>query len=112
MTANVGIPLNKGDFYETWLPTSWLWFTPLAVQTYNLALSWPRKHINCNIPSRTSFVGTITKKTVEKNSQAEKNSGIETEQCYLCRSQNLMLITPPNDQATAYGTYWKYLAEH
>ena len=23
-----------------------------------------------------------------------------------------MLITPPNDQATAYGTYWKYLAEH
>jgi len=23
-----------------------------------------------------------------------------------------MLITPPNHQAAAYGTYWKYLAEH
>jgi len=26
--------------------------------------------------------------------------------------QNLMLKTPPNNHATAYGTYWKYLAEH
>jgi len=47
-----------------------------------------------------------------------KNSScIETEQCYLCRvlhfnRQNLMLITSPNYQATAYDTYWKYLTEH
>jgi len=27
MIANVSIPLNKGDFYETRLPTSWLWST-------------------------------------------------------------------------------------
>ena len=53
-----------------------------------------------------------------------KNSScIETDQCYLCRilhfnrqnlvltTQNLMLTTHTY-QATAYGTYWKYLAEH
>jgi len=45
------------------------------------------------------------------------SSYIETEQCYLFRvlhfnRQNLMLITPPYDQATAYGTCWKYLAEY
>jgi len=37
MTANVSILLNKGDFYETRLPTGWLWFTLLAVQAYNLS---------------------------------------------------------------------------
>jgi len=37
MTANVSIPLNKGDFPETRMPPGWLWFTPLAVQTYNLS---------------------------------------------------------------------------
>jgi len=48
----------------------------------------------------------------------QKNSSyIETEQCHLFRvihfnHKNLMLITSPNDQATAYGTYWKYLAKH
>jgi len=26
MTANVSIPLNKGDFYETRLPAGWRWF--------------------------------------------------------------------------------------
>ena len=35
-TANVSIQLNKGDFYETRLPTGWLWFILLAFQTYNL----------------------------------------------------------------------------
>jgi len=25
MIANVSIPLNKGDLYETRLPTDWLW---------------------------------------------------------------------------------------
>jgi len=40
----------------------------------------------------------------------QKNSSyIETEQCYLFgvihfNRQNLMLITPPSDQATAYAT--------
>jgi len=37
VTANVSIPLNKGDFYGTGLTTGWLWFTLLAVQTYNLS---------------------------------------------------------------------------
>jgi len=48
----------------------------------------------------------------------QKNSRyIETEQRYFCRVfhfnyQNLMLIRPPNDQATAYGTYRKHPTEH
>ena len=29
--------MNKGDFYETRLPTGWLRFTLLAVQTCNLS---------------------------------------------------------------------------
>jgi len=37
MTANVSTPLNKEDFYQNRLPTGWLWFTLLAVQTYNLS---------------------------------------------------------------------------
>jgi len=37
MTANVSIPLNKRDFYETRLPTGWLRFILPAVQTYNLS---------------------------------------------------------------------------
>ena len=74
------------------------------------ALSWPRKHINCT----PRFKNVIFR----HHSVIQKNSSyIETEQCYLFRvthfnHQNLMLITPPNDQAIAYGTYWKYLAEH
>jgi len=41
----------------------------------------------------------------------QKNSRcIETEESCLCRvlyfnRQNLMLVSPPNDWATAYGTY-------
>jgi len=46
----------------------------------------------------------------------KNSSSIETNQFNLCKvhfnRQNLLLITPPNDQVTAYGTYWKYLAEH
>jgi len=48
----------------------------------------------------------------------QKNSiCIETEQRYLCRilhfnGQNLMFINPPNDCATACGTYWKDPNEH
>jgi len=47
-----------------------------------------------------------------------KNSScIETEKSYLCKDlhfnrQNLMLIGPPNDWATVYGSYWKYPTEH
>jgi len=36
MTGNITIPLNKGGFYETQLPTGWLWFTLVAVHTCNL----------------------------------------------------------------------------
>jgi len=48
----------------------------------------------------------------------QKNSScIETEKSYLNKvlhfnRQNLMLIAPPNDWATAYGNYWKYPTEH
>jgi len=74
------------------------------------ALSWQRKHINCT----TRFKNVIFR----HNYIMQKNSSyIETEQCYLFRGthfnrQNVMLITPRNGQATAYGTYWKYLAEY
>jgi len=48
----------------------------------------------------------------------QKNSScIETEKSFLCKvlhfnRQNVMLIGPPNDWATAYGSYWKYATEH
>jgi len=48
----------------------------------------------------------------------QKNSRcIEAEKSYLCKvlhfnNQNLMLIGPPNDWATAYDSYWKYPTEH
>jgi len=45
------------------------------------------------------------------------SSCIETEKSYLCKvlhinRQNLMLIGPSNDWATAYDSYSKYATEH
>jgi len=104
MTATVSTPLKTGEFYETHIAyrlalihstcSSNLLYnlsSKLATQTHQL--HYPLK----NVIFRHHYIG--------KNS-----SSIETEQCYLCRvlhfnRQNLMLITPPNDQAPAYGTY-------
>jgi len=73
------------------------------------AQSYQRKHIKC----ATRFKNVIFRHhyVMQKNSNC-----IETEKCYLCKAlhfnrQNLMLIGPPNDWATAYGSYWKYPTE-
>jgi len=114
MTENVKwpIPLNKGDFYETHAvyrlalihstcssnPTIWAHIYP---------------HTNhCPTPLQERHFTTTLRHVV-------KQPCVETEQRYLCRvlhfnRQNLMLISPPkwpNDEATAYGTYWIYPTE-
>jgi len=81
-----------------------------AVQTYNLCSKLATQTHHLHYPLQERHFPAPSR-------HAEKSSCTETEQCYLCRvlhfnRQNLMLINPPNDQATAYGTSWKYLAEH
>ena len=102
MTANVSIPLKKGDFFETCAACLLALIHYLQLKLTIWVVSWPRKHINCT--PRFKKVIFRPHYVMRKNS-----SCIEPEQCYLCRvmhfnHQNLMLITPPNssDQATAF----------
>jgi len=101
--------LNKGDFTKTTLPIGWLLFVLLAVETYNLSSKLPRKCINSTTPLQERHFPAPLR-------HAQNSSCIETEKSYLCKvlhfnRQNL-LIGPPNDRATAYGSYWKYPTEH
>jgi len=102
--------LNKGDFTETTLPIVWLLFTLLAVETYNLSSKFPTKIHQLRYPaSRTSFSGAIA---------SCRNTAVVLKlRSYLCKvlhvnGQNLMLIDPPNDWATACCSCWKYSTEH
>jgi len=53
--------LNKGDFSKTTLPIGWLFFTLLAVGTYELNSKLHTKIHQLHYPaSLTSFSGTIT----------------------------------------------------
>jgi len=96
--------LNKGDFTKTTLPIVWLLFILLAVETYNLSSKLPTEIHQLRYPaSRTSFFRHHY--VLQKNSNC-----IETEKSYLCKvlhfnRQNFMLIGPPNDWATACGSY-------
>jgi len=95
--------LNKGDFTKTTLRIGWLLFALLAVETRNLSSNYPRKCTNCTTPLQERHFPAPLR-------QAENSSCIETEKSYLCKvlhfnRQNLMLIGPPNDWATAYGSY-------
>jgi len=74
------------------------------------AQSYPRKYTNCTTPLQEVIFWHHY--VMQKNS-----SCIETEKSYLCKvlhfnRQNWMLIGPPNDWATAYGSYWKYSTGH
>jgi len=97
----LGIPLNKGNIDEIHVAHRLTRFTLLAEQTCSRSSKLPTETHQLHYPaSRTSFSDTITscRKTAEQRC-------IETEQRYLHFSrQNLMLISPPNDKATAYRT--------
>jgi len=75
----------------------------LATQTHQL-------HYPFQEHSRTSFSATIS--SCRKTAVALKLSKVTFAKFFTSTAPNLMLITPPNDQATAYGTSWKYLAGH
>jgi len=103
--------VEQDDFTKITLSIGWLLFTLLTVETYNLSSKVP----NENEPTALSrFKNVIFRHhyVMQKNSRCT-----ETEKSFLCKvlhfnSQNLMLIGPPNDWATAYSSYWKYLTEH
>jgi len=107
MTANVSISLNKGVFYET--HTAYRLALIHSTFSSNLQSELYVSHANTStaLPApRTSFSDNITSRG--KTAVAMKLSNVTFG--YLCRvlyfnRQNLMLITPPNDQATSYGTY-------
>ena len=74
------------------------------------AQRYPRKHIRCT----TRFKNIIFRHhyVMQKNTNC-----FETDKSHLCKAlhfnrQNLMLLGPPNDWATAYGSCWKYPTEH
>jgi len=105
------VPLKKGDFYEIHL-SYWL---ALIQSTCNsdrqTELYIIYANINCTISLQEWHF--LTPLGHIKNS-----SSIETEQHHLCRvlhfnCQNLMLISPPNDQASVgqlfltYGLFYK-----
>jgi len=73
------------------------------------AQSYPRKCTNCTTPLQERHFPAPLR-------HAENRSFIETEKSYLCKvlhfNRQNMLIGPPNDWATAYGSHWKYPTEH
>jgi len=101
---------TKGTSTKLTLPTVWLWFTLLAVQTHNLSSKLATHTHQLHYPLQERHFRTSLR-------HAEKQQLHWNWAMFLCRvlhfnRQNLMLITPPNDQATTYGTYWKYHPEH
>ena len=77
MTANISIPLHKGDFYETRLPTGWLLFTLLAVHTYNLSskLVTQTHQLHYQLQER-HFPTLFTIRSCEKTAVALKLSNV------------------------------------
>jgi len=103
--------LNKGDFYEAHAA---YWLT-LIHSTCRINQQYKLKVSHVNTPTALSRFKMVIFRhhyVMQKNSRC-----IETEQRYLCRvlhfiHQNLKLISPPNDQATAYGAFWKDATEY
>jgi len=55
------VPLKQGVFYETTLLIGWLWFTLLAIETYNLNSKLPTEtHQLHHLASRTAFSSIVT----------------------------------------------------
>jgi len=97
MTANVGIPLNKGVKLSTKpiLLIGWHWFPLLAVQPYNLSSALPTQtHQLHYIVSRTSLSDTIA--SYRKTSVLLKLSNV-TFQSSSLQLPKFMLISPPNN---------------
>jgi len=91
MTANVSIPLNKREFCETRLPTSWLWFTLLAVQTYNLSSELATQTHQLHYPLQERLFPTPLLHAEKQ--QLHWNWAILPLQILHFNRQNLLLIT-------------------
>jgi len=109
------LPLKKGDSTKPTLPIGWLWFTLLAVQTYNLNSKLPTQpHQLHHLASRTAFSNTIT--SHRKPAVLWKLSNVTFCRVLHFNRQNLMLISPPNDQASVgqllltYGLFYENVA--
>ena len=85
---------TKETYTKSTLPIGWLWFTVVAVQTYNQSSKLPTQNTPTTLP-RFKNVNFRQHYVMQKNS-----SCIENEQSYICRMlhfnrQNQMLKSPP-----------------
>ena len=101
---------TKGTFMKLTLPNGWLWFSLRAVQTYNLSSKLATQTHQLHYPLQERHFPTPSRHTEKQ--QLHWNWAMLPLRSFHFNRQNLTLITLHIDQATAYGTYWKYLAEH
>ena len=86
------------SFYLQFKPTSW-------------PLNYPRKYTNCTISLQEGHFPTQLRHT-EKYQFHWNWATLPLQNVLHSNRQNLMLISPPNDNATACGIYWKYPTNH